>query len=68
MGRPGGADGRPPEGAKTLKKKILKISKNDDFSLLSSPFFAIIFPWKMPTGSRDVPAPETRILLKSERT
>jgi hypothetical protein len=38
--------------------------KSKDIPLLFDPFFAIIFSWKMPTGSRDVPAPETRIFFK----
>jgi hypothetical protein len=61
-------DGGPPRAAKRQYKMLIinefKFLKSEKFPLLLGHFFAIIFSWKMPTGCRDVAAPETRIFFK----
>jgi hypothetical protein len=44
--------------------KDLKFNKKAEISLLFEPYFAIMNSWKMPTGSRDAAATETRIFFK----
>jgi hypothetical protein len=65
MDRGGGRSRPPGNPAKILKNNKLKFRKSEEIALLFGPFFAIIFSWIRPTGSRDVPAPETRIFKQS---
>ena len=54
----------PRKRLKLLIKNEIKFMENEDIPCFEPPFFGTILSWKMPTGYRDVPSPETRIFYK----